>query len=291
MADTPVNPASLSFPIYYYGYDLDDVKDSHGTFATEEVHYIAPKAKIHVIPYNKWGLVDVVDWVVEKGFRLVNISFRQLNLSDAELDRIMAKAEAAGLILVVAAGNEGSKGVQKPATHPFCICVGNMVNPVDGIFGGSGRGPEVWITAPGSNDMPNQSGRGEHTFTGTSSAAPIITGCLALYLQVYPQATTGQCKEFLKVNAVDIEEKGFDEKSGWGYFKFPNPREWVKVPENIAVFNIGSKEYDVNGIKKQMDVAPFLQNDRTFIPLRFFAEAMGATVEWDNAEQKITVRW
>lgn len=43
---------------------------------------------------------------------------------------------------------------------------------------------------------------------------------------------------------------------------------------------IGSKKYTVNGEAKEMDVAPFIKNGRTFVPLRFVSEALGAEVDW-----------
>jgi len=48
-----------------------------------------------------------------------------------------------------------------------------------------------------------------------------------------------------------------------------------------AVFTIGSKTYTVNGVKKTMDTQAVITGDRTCIPIRFAAEAVGATVDWD----------
>ncbi len=48
-----------------------------------------------------------------------------------------------------------------------------------------------------------------------------------------------------------------------------------------AVFTIGSKTYTVNGVKKTMDTQAVITGDRTCIPIRFAAEAVGATVGWD----------
>ena len=36
---------------------------------------------------------------------------------------------------------------------------------------------------------------------------------------------------------------------------------------------------------------PIIINDRTFVPLRFVAEALGADIEWDDATQSIKVIW
>ena len=41
---------------------------------------------------------------------------------------------------------------------------------------------------------------------------------------------------------------------------------------------IGEETYTVNGDEKTMDTAPVLSGDRTFVPVRFVAEALGYTV-------------
>jgi hypothetical protein len=45
----------------------------------------------------------------------------------------------------------------------------------------------------------------------------------------------------------------------------------------------------VNGEKKTLEQAPIILNQRTLVPLRFIGEEIGAKVEWDNANQKITM--
>lgn len=44
---------------------------------------------------------------------------------------------------------------------------------------------------------------------------------------------------------------------------------------------IGQKNAQVNGVTKEMDVAPVTQGGRTYVPIRFAAEALGAKVNWD----------
>lgn len=45
---------------------------------------------------------------------------------------------------------------------------------------------------------------------------------------------------------------------------------------------VGSKTYTVNGEKRSMDVAPYISQDRTYIPMRFVAEALGIDVVYDH---------
>ena len=48
----------------------------------------------------------------------------------------------------------------------------------------------------------------------------------------------------------------------------------------VVMMWIGSTTYTVDGEEATMDVAPFIENDRTFVPVRFIAEALGAEADW-----------
>jgi len=52
--------------------------------------------------------------------------------------------------------------------------------------------------------------------------------------------------------------------------------------ERKLILYIGKKEYELDGKILQMDTAALLQEDRTFVPARYVAEAFGATVRWDS---------
>ena len=66
-------------------------------------------------------------------------------------------------------------------------------------------------------------------------------------------------------------------------------RNDIKSNENTTkyVFKIGEKSYKTihgdNVTSHKMDVAPYIKNDRTMMPLRYVAEAIGADVQWDNS--------
>lgn len=47
------------------------------------------------------------------------------------------------------------------------------------------------------------------------------------------------------------------------------------------VLTIGQNTAIVNGAEKQLDVAPIINNDRTYLPFRFIAENLGYTVNWN----------
>ena len=52
---------------------------------------------------------------------------------------------------------------------------------------------------------------------------------------------------------------------------------------------IDNKILKKDGQPFEMDVAPFTQNDRTFVPIRFVAENLGYTVGWDEKTQTVTI--
>lgn len=67
---------------------------------------------------------------------------------------------------------------------------------------------------------------------------------------------------------------------------------WEKKPDpetGRIVLTIGEKSAEVFGKTEYSDTAPFIRNDRTMTPARFVAEALGARVQWNEAERTVTV--
>lgn len=46
----------------------------------------------------------------------------------------------------------------------------------------------------------------------------------------------------------------------------------------------------VNGEEKELDAAPFVVNNRTMVPVRFIAESLGETVEWDQKTRTVIIK-
>ena len=58
---------------------------------------------------------------------------------------------------------------------------------------------------------------------------------------------------------------------------------------STVVMWIGRFDYTVNGAQSEMDIAPFIENGRTFIPLRFASENLNCRVTWINATREILI--
>ena len=85
-----------------------------------------------------------------------------------------------GLILVAAAGNSGTDQDVLPASHPMVIGVGSFSTP-NKISDFSNRGNNLLISLPGEDIYSTSPGNSYSRKSGTSMAAPILTGIIAMY--------------------------------------------------------------------------------------------------------------
>ena len=59
-----------------------------------------------------------------------------------------------------------------------------------------------------------------------------------------------------------------------------------------AEFVIGSTTYKVDGVEQTMDVAPYIKEGRTYLPVRYVANALGVdnnNIMWDSASGTATL--
>ncbi len=65
----------------------------------------------------------------------------------------------------------------------------------------------------------------------------------------------------------------------------------IEARGNHVSMWLDRKEIQANGTQLMMDVAPVALNGRTFVPVRFAAENLGAQVGWDGATNTVTIRY
>lgn len=61
--------------------------------------------------------------------------------------------------------------------------------------------------------------------------------------------------------------------------------------KRTVTLTFGSKIMDINGVSKQMDVAPLAYQNRTFVPLRAVGDAFDAETLWNPTNNKITITY
>jgi hypothetical protein len=64
----------------------------------------------------------------------------------------------------------------------------------------------------------------------------------------------------------------------------------INTDDASIILTIGSDTMTVNEEPVTMDVAPEITSDRTFLPARWVAEALGATVEWDDTAKQAIIK-
>lgn len=63
----------------------------------------------------------------------------------------------------------------------------------------------------------------------------------------------------------------------------------IKARGKNIDFLIGQQDAKVDGQTIHMDTAPYIYQDRTFIPLRFLTENLGAKVEWKDQKREVNI--
>ncbi len=141
--------------------------------------------------------------------------------------------EAAGIVILFSAGNEGTSGLRRPAdraTTPYNVCAVAAVDANDPswpIAGFSSRGPTYCtpdgsaaikpdISAPGV-DVRSAAPGGDYSYkSGTSMASPHTNGVVALMRQACPDLPPDVAKQIMYETAVDLGSSGEDNTYGWG---------------------------------------------------------------------------
>ena len=155
----------------------------------------------------------------------------------------LVSLRAAEILPVFAAGNAGpSTGtVLSPANNAGAIAVGATDN-FDGIYPYSSRGPSPCtnqtsptLAAPGTDIRTADLYGGYVADTGTSVAAPHVTGALALLLGAFPGLTADQQSVALTARAVDLGVGGADADSGAGRLDALAAYYWLSTASDFTV--------------------------------------------------------
>jgi len=197
---------------------------------------VAPDAGlVSVKVADNTGSVDVsqmiaaVEWVTEHAaelnIRVLNLSYSSgsyLGYLRDPLTAAVERAWQAGIVVVVAAGNDGNDALRlaSPARDPYVIAVAGVeaVEQDDFVVPEWTSGSKLWrvpdVAAPGAHidslrvpqsrvDFEHPEGYVSDTLfrgSGTSQAAAVVSGAAALLLDARPELTNDQVKWLLEQN-------------------------------------------------------------------------------------------
>ncbi len=207
---------------------------------------LAPEARIvNVKVADSQGAVDVsqviaaIDWVVQHrqdqdlDIRVIALAYGTDGLQPYELDPLahaIERAWRAGIVVVVAAGNDGSsQRLRNPATNPFVIAVGasetagekgEIFDDIVPAFSNCSPNRPIDLVAPGKSIVslrnpgshadthyPTAAIPGADAFflgSGTSQAAAVVAGSVALILDQRPGLNPDQVKALLTSTATEL---------------------------------------------------------------------------------------
>lgn len=149
-------------------------------------------------------IIEGLDWAVVNGMQVVNMS---LGTSSNVLSfkEAVERVDAAGIIQVAAAGNSGPSDstVLYPAKYPQVIAV-SAIDSAESVPSWSSRGPEVDVAGPGASIYSTYLKGGYRTLSGTSMAAPYVTGVVALRLEDHPEEGPEEIRNILRANTTSL---------------------------------------------------------------------------------------
>ncbi|MBO8164269.1 MAG: S8 family serine peptidase [Brevibacillus sp.] len=174
-------------------------------------------------------LTEGINRAVDLGAKVILMSVSSIHHSP-ELEQAVKRAEAHGVVLVAAAGNESSR-VAYPAGYPTVIAVG-AVDQNNKVIYQSNTGPELNLVAPGWSIYTTKMGGSYWSFKGTSAAAPQVAAAAALILARHPNMTPLEVRQLLYHTAVDLGPKGWDRQTGYGLLNVEDAMR-KKLPADI----------------------------------------------------------
>ena len=150
------------------------------------------------------GVIAGIDWVRTNHVKPAVANMSLGGGASSAVDTAVNNLNAAGVTVVVAAGNDNSNACNySPARASGAYTVGSTSsNDYRSSF--SNYGSCVNIFAPGSSIRSawHTSTTATNTISGTSMASPHVAGAAALYLQRYPSASPSTVKSWLTNNAT-----------------------------------------------------------------------------------------
>lgn len=152
-----------------------------------------------------------LDWLAGRGVRVVNLSME--GTPNATFEDVLARARRAGLVMIAAAGNEGTSSPRYPAASPSTIAV-TAVDASGRAYRRANQGNHIEFAAPGVDIYVARSNRGGYR-SGTSYSAPIVSALVAR------QAARGgvsldRARGALRRGIRDLGPAGRDTQFGYG---------------------------------------------------------------------------
>lgn len=215
------------------GGGVDGEGAAHGTSVASIItgsEGIAPVAELFVVRVlndeglgNSYHVAEGIVQATDMGVKIINMSLAVYQDS-ALLRQAVQYAVDRGVILVAAAGNDGYDRMPYPAAYSEVLAVTAIdASGRHAVF--PNQSSEIDIAAPGVAVLTAKEDLGTTLFTGTSAAAPFVSGTLAAMMSANSDRTPKQTVELLKRYLNDAGAVGEDPAYGDGVIDWDRLRE------------------------------------------------------------------
>ena len=156
-------------------------------------------------------VANAIRYAVDNGAHIINLSFgKGYSPEKSAVDDAVRHAEARGVLIVHAAGNDGEDATANPSFPTPAYTAGGRARNWIEVGASSWRSGErlaapfsnygreiVDVFAPGVDILSTDVGGGTVRESGTSMAAPVVTGVAALLMAYYPGLSATDVKRII----------------------------------------------------------------------------------------------
>ena len=292
----------------------------HGDDAMSHLKLVAPDATFIAYPMSvnsdgKGGYISpCADYIKNQEITIFTTSSTSGDITKYK-EEAMQYCIDEGCIFFAAGGNDNKKGMRGEVRSEKYLAIGG-VKPtyVNGSWDFT-KLKKVSYSSIGE-ELDYVAIAEILSVSGTSFCAPVFAAMCGLVQQFFIEKvgrrlTRDEMAKFIADNLLDTEAEGFDTRTGHGLFRLPEPSSidvnkyvtdiivgdyidyggFPEVRSDVvmrAELKIDNKNVVINGKNHTYDTAPFIKDNRTFVPVRFL-EDMGFIVEWIAEEMKVVI--
>lgn len=177
-------------------------------------------------------VAKAIRWSVDQGAKVINLSLTR-NSADWPIswDNAFQYAFDHDVVVVAAAGNRasGTEQVGAPATIPGVLVVAGVDRNANASTQASTEGLTIAVSAPATDLVGAYPGGDYKIWSGTSGAAPLVSGLVALVRAEYPQLDANNVINRIIKTATKIDGQDYSTKYGFGLIN-PVAALTAKVP-------------------------------------------------------------
>lgn len=259
----------------------------------------APKAKLLSVSMA-FGNVELdtdsqiaegIIWAVDNGAKVINLSLTRNSVDwPVSWDEAFTYAFENDVVVVAAVGNriDGTEQVSAPATIPGVISVAGVDINANASELSSTSGFTIAVTAPAEDLVAAYPGGEYRIWSGTSGAAPIVSGMVALIRSAYPELSAENVVNRVIQTANKMGFEGYSTDYGYGLIDAENAltgkvdlvqenplgslEEWIELYRSSAEAEVSPGSI-VNPIDSPIETLdpPVLLSAQTWLPLAGYA--------------------